>query len=78
MVSGPDPKFVIMEHTGHLFRRYREQLGYTQQQLAPLLLIRACTLSKIENGRQRPNAQVVVRAAMVFGCRPEKLLPAQA
>ena len=64
-----------MDHVGHVFRRYREQRGLTQQQLAPLLSIRACTLSKIENGRQRPNAQVVLRGAIVFGCRVDELVP---
>jgi transcriptional regulator with XRE-family HTH domain len=52
-----------LENLGPKIRYYREQRGYTQEQLAQKLGKTKGYLSRIENGKERPNLELLANIA---------------
>jgi transcriptional regulator with XRE-family HTH domain len=55
-------------------RQVRERLFVTQAELAARTGIAEATLSRIENGLQRPRISTVRKIAAALGVRPEELV----
>jgi transcriptional regulator with XRE-family HTH domain len=55
-------------------RQVRERLFVTQAELSARTGIAAATLSRIENGLQRPRISTVRKIADALGVRPEELV----
>jgi transcriptional regulator with XRE-family HTH domain len=55
-------------------RQVRERLFVTQAELAARTGIAEATLSRIENGLQRPRISTVRKIADALGVRPEELV----
>lgn len=55
-------------------RQVRERLFVTQAELAARTGIAEATLSRIENGLQRPRISTVRKIAEALGVRPEELV----
>jgi putative transcriptional regulator len=54
-------------------RRWRSELGLTQQQLADMTRVTRKTISTIENGHFAPSAVLALRIAAAFGVEVEKV-----
>jgi transcriptional regulator with XRE-family HTH domain len=62
-----------LENLGPRIRHYREQRGYTQEQLAQKLGKTKGYLSRIENGKERPNLELLANIADALGIRVKDL-----
>lgn len=69
MVSSEDQE----KRFGRNLRTARKRMGYTQQDLSKLAGIDRATISLIENGRESPRANTVVRLAEVLSVDPSEL-----
>lgn len=56
-----------MEKFGQKLRYLRKQRGYTLRELAPMLGIHYSQLNNIEHGTRQPSADLVLKAAEIFG-----------
>ena len=63
-----------MKNVGKTIRALRERRGLTQEQLAERLYITRQTLSNYENGRTRPDFEMLEQLAAALDTEPETLL----
>ncbi len=57
-----------------VFRKIRQQKGYSIKKLAPELKVGYSYLSKIENGQRSPSGRFVEKVAAFFGYDKEDLM----
>lgn len=62
------------EQTGKLISALRKEKGYTQQQLADLLMVSPKTISKWETAAGCPDISIITELAEVLGVTAEQLL----
>jgi len=55
-------------------RRYRQSLGWTQEELAEKLHVGQGYLSTLENGKKDPQLKTIALFSEVLGVEPEALL----
>ena len=58
----------LMKKRGENFRKTREKLGYTLEQVADFLYLKKDFLSDFENGEVSIGVSVLERACNLFGC----------
>lgn len=56
-----------LENLGPKIKYYREQKGYTQEQLADKLGITKGYISRVENNKERPNLEFLANVADALG-----------
>lgn len=59
---------------GESFKRFRQERGLTQQQVADALAIQKSAYQRYEHGRVIPAATVIVNLAKFFGVSADYLL----
>jgi transcriptional regulator with XRE-family HTH domain len=62
-----------LKNLGPKIRFYREQRGYTQEQLAEKLGITKGYISRVENNKERPNLEFLVKIADALGVHVKNL-----
>ena len=55
-------------------RRYREQKGWTQAELAKLCSVRPSTVGMWEIGERKPDIIMLKKLAQIFDCTADELL----
>ena len=64
---------MAVETTGQRVRRFREERGWSQRQLANESGMNHSAVSRIESGDNTPTARSVRDLARAFGIKPEEL-----
>jgi transcriptional regulator with XRE-family HTH domain len=62
-----------LKNLGPKIRYYREQRGYTQEQLAEKLGITKGYISRVENNKERPNLEFLANVADALGVHVKDL-----
>lgn len=55
-------------------RRYRKELGMTQEELAYELSMTQATISRFETGDRKPDIDDLIAIAKFFGCKVDDLI----
>ena len=53
---------------------YRNQMGYTQQQVADYLCIWQRTYAHYEAGKHDPNVDTIIKLCILFNCTTDEML----
>ncbi len=69
-------KEIIKRYMPIILRRYRDVVGFSQQQLADYLGVSKGFISALEGGRSVPNLEMLIRIARTFGVTPGEMLDA--
>lgn len=55
-------------------RKYRENKGLTQEQVAKELGVTASAVTQWESGARNPNIKILKKLALILGCTTDELL----
>lgn len=55
-------------------KKYRENMNYSQNELAEIIGVKSSTLCQWENGKRYPRIQMLPRIAEALGCTVDELI----
>ena len=73
--TATNPVDALYEEIGDRIRKEREELGFTQSDLAQEIGMLRTSIANIETGRQRLPIHVLFNIARALGVTPKRLLP---
>ncbi len=63
-----------MKRFGEKLRTLRKRRGLTVRELGPMLDVYFTYISQLENGNRKPNAEMILKVADVFGVTTDELM----